>query len=67
MRSRHDETREDTKSLPTATGNATQLCQGGVTTDPGLAAVLEAWPNLPDAIKAGVVAMVKASGAHRSC
>ena len=27
-----------------------------------LAAVVEAWPNLPEALRAGIVAMVKASG-----
>ncbi len=28
---------------------------------PDLAAVVDAWPELPEAIKAGIVAMVKAS------
>ncbi|NOT02909.1 MAG: hypothetical protein HOP29_20095 [Phycisphaerales bacterium] len=31
-------------------------------TDPELAAVVEAWTTLPDAIRAGIVAMVRASG-----
>ena len=30
-------------------------------TDPDLAAVVEAWPELPEALKAGIVAMVKAA------
>ena len=30
-------------------------------TDPGLAAVVAAWPELPEAIRAGIVAMVKAA------
>ncbi len=30
-------------------------------TDPDLAAVVEAWPDLPAAIKVGIVAMVKAA------
>jgi len=30
-------------------------------TDPDLAAVVEAWPELPDAIRAGILAMVKAA------
>ena len=30
-------------------------------TDPALAAVVEAWPDLPEALKAGIVAMVKAA------
>jgi hypothetical protein len=30
--------------------------------DPDLAAVLSAWPSLPSAIKAGVLALVRAAG-----
>jgi hypothetical protein len=30
-------------------------------TDPDLAAVVEAWPELPEVLKAGIVAMVKAA------
>jgi hypothetical protein len=29
--------------------------------DPDLAAVVAAWPSLPEAMKAGIVAMVKAT------
>jgi hypothetical protein len=29
--------------------------------DPSLATVVEAWPTLPDAIKAGILAMVRAA------
>ena len=29
--------------------------------DPDLAAVMAAWPDLPEALKAGIVAMVKAA------
>jgi len=32
---------------------------------PDLAAVLAAWPELPEAIKAGIVAMVKAASLER--
>jgi hypothetical protein len=35
---------------------ATDSCQ----IDPDLLAILEAWPTLPEALKAGIVAMVKA-------
>lgn len=34
-------------------------------TDPGLAEVIAAWPDLPPAIRAGIVAMVKAAGGGR--
>ena len=30
--------------------------------DPDLAAVVEAWPKLPEAIKAGILAMIRAAG-----
>jgi hypothetical protein len=36
---------------------ATDICQ----LDPDLTAILDAWPTLPDALKAGIVAMVKAA------
>lgn len=32
-----------------------------MTTDPELQTIIDNWPALPDAIKAGIVAMVKAS------
>ncbi len=36
---------------------STDTCQN----DPDLAAVVAAWPDVPEAIKAGIVAMVKAA------
>jgi hypothetical protein len=33
--------------------------------DPDLAAVVDAWPNLPDAVRVGIVAMVKASAGSK--
>lgn len=30
--------------------------------DSDLAAVMEAWPNLPDVVRVGIMAMVRASG-----
>jgi hypothetical protein len=34
-------------------------------TDPELTAVVDAWDRLPDAIRAGIVAMVKAASGKR--
>jgi hypothetical protein len=39
------------------------LCQTHVKTDPDLTKLISAWPALPDALKAGIVAMVKAAKA----
>ena len=41
---------------PLADHLPTDTCQN----DPDLAAVVDAWPELPEALKAGIVAMVKA-------
>jgi len=35
--------------------------QGSALTDPNLAAIATVWPTLPAAIKAGILAMVKAA------
>jgi len=56
-RSRTDPTRSDSPRLPRATRGAT----GPLPDDPDLAAVVDAWPKLPEAIKACIVAMVKAA------
>jgi len=34
--------------------------------DARLQRVIDAWPNLPEAVKAGIVAMVKARGSNRT-
>ena len=39
---------------------AHHLPTGTCKTDPDLAAVVAAWPELPEALKAGILAMVKA-------
>ena len=57
MVARQGETREDTKSLPTATENAPSL----LPTDPDLRRVVVAWDRLPEAIKAGILAMIGAT------
>jgi len=40
---------------------ATEIATDVLQSDPGLAAVVEAWDRLPEAIRQGVLAMVKAS------
>jgi len=39
----------------------TALGQRAASNDRGLTAVIEAWDRLPDAVRAGIVAMVKAA------
>ncbi len=50
--SSYDNTTSTPSSFPSS-------CDGVV---PDLAAVMEAWPSLPGAVRAGIVAMVKAAG-----
>jgi hypothetical protein len=57
LSSRQEPTDNDQKRPPTATENATWL----VPEDPDLATVIEAWDRLPAALRAGIVAMVKAA------
>src|SRR5271157_612142 len=45
----------------TATKIATELRQDCVASDPGLAEIMDAWPKLPEAIRAGMLAMVRAA------
>ena len=52
-----------TVPVPSRSLRATRVCVVAPATDdnPDLAAVVEAWPDLPEALKAGIVAMVKAA------
>ena len=62
--SRQDATETGPICLPTATKIATTQ---SVVADPELAAVVDAWPGLPEAIRAAILAMVKAlAGTFRS-
>ena len=54
---RQEETGSDCDRPQTATENATRL----LPRDPALAAVNEAWDRLPEALRAGIAAMVKAA------
>jgi hypothetical protein len=58
LSSRQDATESDSIRPPTATKNAPS---DRVVADADLAAVVDAWPGLPEAIKAGILAMVKAA------
>jgi hypothetical protein len=46
----------------TATQNATRALPDALPPDPDLAAVVAAWPTLSEPIRAGILALVKASG-----
>jgi hypothetical protein len=35
--------------------------------DPDLALILERWPTLPEAIRAGILAMINAAACRRRC
>lgn len=51
---------------PFSEGRGTEsgtLAADSTPVDPDLAEIASAWPTLPDAIKAGVMAMVKAAAA----
>ena len=53
-------------SAESGTTPSTTTVQENSPIDPDLAAVIDAWPALPDAVKAGIVAMVGAAkGAGR--
>lgn len=43
-----------------AQNDAPTTCEGPM--DPGLVAVIDAWPALPEAIRAGILAMERAAG-----
>ena len=49
-------------TTPSQTKYATKSAHG-TPADPDLAAVVAAWPELPKAIRAGILAMVRAAGA----
>ena len=48
-------------SQPQTAQEAAPAVPAGRQADPDLAAVVEAWPTLPEPVKAGILAMVKAS------
>jgi len=60
--SRTEPTQDDPRRPPRATRGATRDC---IVDDPDLAAVVAAWPELPEAIRAGILAMVKAASLGR--
>ena len=48
---------EGKNSSDNAAGDLQDICKSG----PDLAVVVEAWPDLPEAVKRGILAIVKAS------
>jgi hypothetical protein len=61
VRDAHSTTPNSTKGLRKTTGRLTAQGQRAASTDSDLAAMVDAWPTLPEAIKAGILALVKAS------
>lgn len=45
----------------TARSKNVAILEDSLAIDPDLAAVIDAWPDLPDAVRAGIVAMVRAA------
>jgi hypothetical protein len=52
---------EPTQSAPKRPLRATVGATGALPADPDLATVIDAWNRLPEAVRAGIVAMVKAA------
>jgi hypothetical protein len=59
--SRQDLTGNGIARPPIATQNVTRDC---IVADPKLSAVVHAWPDLPEAIGAGILALVKAASGN---
>jgi hypothetical protein len=54
---------EEKPRIPTSgAAKASVAVSQPMTADASLQAVVEAWPSLPEAIKAGIIAMVKVAG-----
>ena len=58
-------TKPDRAATPETPDSATLEAPRSATQDPDLAVIVTAWPELPEAIRAGMVAMVRASDARR--
>jgi hypothetical protein len=50
---------------PAATGSATELLPDLLPADPAFREVVAAWDRLPEAVRAGIVAMVKAAASGK--
>ena len=48
--------------MPEGGAESGALSEDSAPTDPDLAYIINQWPDLPAAIRAGIVAMVKAAG-----
>jgi hypothetical protein len=48
--------------LPRGGAESGALAALEATIDPSLAAIVEAWPKVPEAIKVGILAMIRAAG-----
>jgi hypothetical protein len=64
MRVPDDATCHEGNGLRIAPGPGAAPAQRAAPDDPELAALVAAWPTLPEAIRAGILAMVRAAGGH---
>jgi hypothetical protein len=63
---RQDESSDRIRQVPTLHGgsrtqSATENASGLLPADPQLATIIDAWPKPPDAIRAGILAMLEAA------
>jgi hypothetical protein len=56
-----DSCQEATASVNPHPTGATSSATVSLSNDPDLAAIIDAWPALPEAVQAGILAMVKAA------
>jgi len=55
-------TRQKLKGKRGSSATCQQIASSDAEIPPDLQALIDAWPSLPEAIKAGILAMVKAAG-----
>jgi hypothetical protein len=60
-----DSCQEATASVNPRPTGATKSATGSLSDDPDLTAIIDAWPALPETVRAGILAMVNAAAGAR--